>query len=196
MGRRSTWRPPMSRTADLHSALDALVRAHRAEGYAVAVDMLTRTSRTDDIAPDVSVYPAARDPRTGGRQLEEPRVRDRQHPVARAGRRQGGQARRPRRPSRLRRRCRARAGAGVGPERQPVGHPRSARPYRGPGARGAHAGRGADRRRAGRRRDRASPADQAAPRVRRRARGGRPRWVCSRAAASALTEAELRAIRN
>ena len=54
-----------------HSSLDALVRAHRAAGYAVAVDMLTRTSRGDDIAPDVSVYPAARDPRTGGRQLEE-----------------------------------------------------------------------------------------------------------------------------
>lgn len=33
--------------------------------------MLTRTSRIDDIAPDVSVYPIARDPRTGGRQLEE-----------------------------------------------------------------------------------------------------------------------------
>jgi hypothetical protein len=33
--------------------------------------MLTRTSRVDDVAPDVSVYPTARDPRTGGRQLEE-----------------------------------------------------------------------------------------------------------------------------
>jgi Uma2 family endonuclease len=54
-----------------HSALDALVRAHRADGYAVAVDMLTRTSRRDDVAPDISVYPAARDPETGGRRLEE-----------------------------------------------------------------------------------------------------------------------------
>jgi len=57
--------------AEAHGALAALVRAHRAGGYAVAVDMLTRTSRRDDIAPDVSVYPAARDPRTGGRRLEE-----------------------------------------------------------------------------------------------------------------------------
>jgi hypothetical protein len=37
----------------------------------VAADMLTRTSRGDDIAPDVSVYPTARDPQTGRRQLEE-----------------------------------------------------------------------------------------------------------------------------
>ena len=57
--------------AEAHSALDGLVRAHRADGYAVAVDMLTRTSRTSDIAPDVSLYPAARDARTGGRRLEE-----------------------------------------------------------------------------------------------------------------------------
>jgi hypothetical protein len=57
--------------ATSHLKLGALVDAHRAPGYAVAVDMLTRTSRLDDIAPDVSLYPAARDPRTGGRQLEE-----------------------------------------------------------------------------------------------------------------------------
>jgi Uma2 family endonuclease len=55
----------------LHADLAALVLAHRREGYSVAVDMLTRTSKIDDIAPDVSVYPTARDPRTGGRQLEE-----------------------------------------------------------------------------------------------------------------------------
>jgi len=54
-----------------HAKLGVLVDAHRAEGSAVAVDMLTRTSRIDDIAPDVSLYPAARDPRTGGRRLEE-----------------------------------------------------------------------------------------------------------------------------
>jgi hypothetical protein len=54
-----------------HSKLAGLVDAHRAGGYATAIDMLTRTSRIDDIAPDVSVYPAARNPRTGGRQLEE-----------------------------------------------------------------------------------------------------------------------------
>jgi hypothetical protein len=33
--------------------------------------MLTRTSEIDDIAPDVSVFPDARDPETGGRQLEQ-----------------------------------------------------------------------------------------------------------------------------
>lgn len=33
--------------------------------------MLTRTSETSDIAPDVSVFPRARDEVTGGRQLEQ-----------------------------------------------------------------------------------------------------------------------------
>jgi hypothetical protein len=53
----------------LHSKLAALVEAHVADGFQAAVDMLTRTSRVDDIAPDVSVYPAAATP-SGGRQLE------------------------------------------------------------------------------------------------------------------------------
>jgi hypothetical protein len=57
--------------AESHASLGALLKAHRAPGYSVAVDMLTRTSRIDDIAPDASVYPTARHPRTGGRQLEE-----------------------------------------------------------------------------------------------------------------------------
>ncbi len=57
--------------AESHLTVGALVKVHRAHGYSVAVDMLTRTSRTDDIAPDVSVYPTARNPRTGSRQLEE-----------------------------------------------------------------------------------------------------------------------------
>jgi hypothetical protein len=33
--------------------------------------MLTRTSERDDMAPDGSIYPKARHPETGGRQLEE-----------------------------------------------------------------------------------------------------------------------------
>ena len=33
--------------------------------------MLTRTSEKGDMAPDASVHPAAPDPRTGGRQLED-----------------------------------------------------------------------------------------------------------------------------
>ncbi len=54
-----------------NSNLASVLTAHRDPSYLVAVDMLTRTSRVDDIAPDVSVYPAARHPQTGGRQLEE-----------------------------------------------------------------------------------------------------------------------------
>ncbi|MFN0252825.1 MAG: Uma2 family endonuclease [Kofleriaceae bacterium] len=56
---------------EAHGALAALLRAHCASEYKVAIDMLTRTSRVSDIAPDASVYPAARHPQTGGRQLEE-----------------------------------------------------------------------------------------------------------------------------
>jgi Uma2 family endonuclease len=54
-----------------HGRLAYVLEAHVADGYAVAVDMLTRTSKENDFAPDASVYPAARDPETGGRQLEE-----------------------------------------------------------------------------------------------------------------------------
>lgn len=53
------------------SKLSALLEAHVADEYDVAADMLTRTSETSDIAPDASIFPRARDPRTGGRQLEE-----------------------------------------------------------------------------------------------------------------------------
>jgi hypothetical protein len=53
-----------------HSRVAALLEAHVADDFNVAVDMLTRTSKIDDIAPDASVYPAARNPQTGGRQLE------------------------------------------------------------------------------------------------------------------------------
>jgi Uma2 family endonuclease len=52
-----------------HVSLAAIVKAHIAEGFTAAVDMLTRTSRIDDIAPDVSVFPSARTAK-GGRQLE------------------------------------------------------------------------------------------------------------------------------
>lgn len=53
-----------------HSKTAALLEAYAAPDFAVAIDMLTRTSRTSDFAPDVSVFPRAPDPRTGGRQLE------------------------------------------------------------------------------------------------------------------------------
>lgn len=54
-----------------HSKISALLEAHAAADYDVASDMLTRTSKIDDIAPDASVFPRARHPKTGGRQLEE-----------------------------------------------------------------------------------------------------------------------------
>jgi Uma2 family endonuclease len=53
-----------------HSLISALVEAHAGLAFRVASDMLTRTSKVDDVAPDVSVYPRARNPKTGGRQLE------------------------------------------------------------------------------------------------------------------------------
>jgi Uma2 family endonuclease len=53
-----------------HLQLAALLAAHVHRDFKAAVDMLTRTSKTDDIAPDVSVFPRAPDPVTGGRQLE------------------------------------------------------------------------------------------------------------------------------
>lgn len=54
-----------------HSRIAALLEAHVVDAYRVAVDMLTRTSEKNDMAPDASVFPAARDPETGGRKLEE-----------------------------------------------------------------------------------------------------------------------------
>ncbi len=54
-----------------HSKIAALLEAHVADDFTVAVDMLTRLSETSDRAPDASVYPLARDPRTGGRQIEQ-----------------------------------------------------------------------------------------------------------------------------
>lgn len=54
-----------------HSKLSALLEAHVGADFDVASDMLTRTSTMNDMAPDASVFPAERDSRTGGRQLEE-----------------------------------------------------------------------------------------------------------------------------
>jgi hypothetical protein len=53
------------------SKVAALLEASVREDFDVAVEMLTRTSKIDDFAPDVSVFPRARDPRTGGRQIEQ-----------------------------------------------------------------------------------------------------------------------------
>jgi len=54
-----------------HAQLASLLEAHVDAAFDVAVDMLTRTSRVDDIAPDASVFPDAPDPATGKRQLEQ-----------------------------------------------------------------------------------------------------------------------------
>jgi hypothetical protein len=54
-----------------HSKLSALLEAYTAAGYNAASDMLTRTGLREDFAPNGSIYPLARDPMTGGRQLEE-----------------------------------------------------------------------------------------------------------------------------
>jgi len=52
------------------ATLASLLSAHVAPGLAVACELLTRTSRVDDVAPDVSVFPAAPHPVTGRRQLQ------------------------------------------------------------------------------------------------------------------------------
>jgi Uma2 family endonuclease len=54
-----------------HSKLNTLLETHAFPEFTVVCDQLTRTSKVDDVAPDVSVYPDAPDPRTGGRQLEQ-----------------------------------------------------------------------------------------------------------------------------
>ena len=51
--------------------LCALVAAHTGSDVQGASDLLTRISKNDDVAPDVSLYPSARDPGTGARQLEQ-----------------------------------------------------------------------------------------------------------------------------
>jgi hypothetical protein len=57
--------------ATQHARTSTLVEGHVRAEFQVACDMLTRTSRTSDVAPDVSVFPRAPDPATGRRQLEQ-----------------------------------------------------------------------------------------------------------------------------
>ena len=57
--------------ATRHFAVAHVFAGALAPGYEGAVDMLTRTDEDNDLAPDVSVFPSAPDPATGGRQLEE-----------------------------------------------------------------------------------------------------------------------------
>jgi Uma2 family endonuclease len=57
--------------AILHSKVLALVEAHAGPEFDVACDLLTRTSKKNDLAPDVSVFPIAPDPQTHRRQLAQ-----------------------------------------------------------------------------------------------------------------------------
>lgn len=69
---KATYVPPADEShGTRHCKISAILQAYAAKGYDVAVDMLTRTSEKGDMAPDASVFPEARDPQTGGRQLEE-----------------------------------------------------------------------------------------------------------------------------
>lgn len=53
-----------------HFELAYLLGAHVAPGWRGAVDLLVRADEDQDFAPDASIYPAARDPDTGGRQID------------------------------------------------------------------------------------------------------------------------------
>jgi hypothetical protein len=56
--------------ATVNSDLATLLTTHAATGYRAAVDLLTRTDKKNDFAPDASVFPDGKDPVTGGRLLE------------------------------------------------------------------------------------------------------------------------------
>jgi Uma2 family endonuclease len=51
--------------------LAALIEAHTGLAFEAGMGLLTRTSKVDDFASDICVYPAAPDPTTGGRQLQQ-----------------------------------------------------------------------------------------------------------------------------
>jgi hypothetical protein len=54
-----------------HAQILLLIGAHIGLEFQVACDLLMRVTRIDDFAPDVSVFPLAPDPRTGGRQIDQ-----------------------------------------------------------------------------------------------------------------------------
>src|ERR1041384_5237265 len=59
--------PHGERQATASALIEACVRPE----FVVATEVLTRVSRTTDIAPDISVYPRVRDPATGWRRVAE-----------------------------------------------------------------------------------------------------------------------------
>ena len=56
--------------ATQHAEVTHVFAGVLAQGFSVAVDMLTRADEESDAAPDVSIFPSAPDPTTGGRQIE------------------------------------------------------------------------------------------------------------------------------
>ncbi|MFO0608191.1 MAG: Uma2 family endonuclease [Polyangiales bacterium] len=54
-----------------HFDIPGLLKGCLAPAYKGAVDMLTRPKASSNHAPDVSIFPRARDEKTGGRQVEE-----------------------------------------------------------------------------------------------------------------------------
>jgi hypothetical protein len=70
-GKRHMSPPAEEPHATAHFSLAYVLAAHVTAGFVGAVDMLTRTSVDSNFAPDASVFPAERDPVTGGRKLEE-----------------------------------------------------------------------------------------------------------------------------
>jgi hypothetical protein len=74
------------------AGVGCLLGAHRAAGYLAAIRMLTRTSQIDDLAPDVSVYPTARDPRDRRPPARGAGILGREHRATRLRGHQGRQA--------------------------------------------------------------------------------------------------------
>lgn len=70
-GRLLELSPAEEEHATEHFQLPAVLGSVLAPGYKGAVDMLTRPEKVTNFAPDVSILPTARDPQTGGRQVEE-----------------------------------------------------------------------------------------------------------------------------
>ena len=54
-----------------HTEVSFVLRANTAPGYISALDLKTRVDQNSEVAPDASIYPAAADPDTAGRRLEE-----------------------------------------------------------------------------------------------------------------------------
>lgn len=72
LGGRLVFSPPAEeKHAVPHADLAYVLRAHVKPEFLVAVDLLTRSGKENDFAPDASVYEAERDPETGGRRLEQ-----------------------------------------------------------------------------------------------------------------------------